>query len=51
MSAAKAVSKPPANAQPLTAAITGFEKRCLPRVAPPRPIFTHSAILPGVAST
>src|SRR5262245_43384485 len=33
-------SKPPANAHPLTAAITGFEERCFPRVVPPSPSLT-----------
>ena len=37
MSHARAVSNPPASAQPLTAPMIGFGIRCIPRVNPLRP--------------
>ena len=49
MSAASESSKPPANAQPLTAAMTGLEKRWRSRVSPPRPSLAQSASICGVA--
>jgi hypothetical protein len=50
MSQASASSNPAASAQPLTAAITGLEIRCRPRVKPPNPRSTISRTRLGVAS-
>ena len=37
MSHASAISRPPASAQPFTAATIGLWMRCNPRVSPPNP--------------
>ena len=51
MSQASAISRPPASAQPFTAAIVGLYVRCSPRVSPPSPVATLSRTFRGVASS